>query len=503
MIPIPAPYDSYLSSWINDPGLPVVHSLIANNRFDQLHGLIDLVRIHEAFARHMPCRAPHWTGSPSLFANVKRAQFSAPAGDYGLTPLHLAVILKRHQMMPLLLETRANVNAVDGRGWSAVHHAAISHDDESLSILFTHGANRFQRNPRNGAMDDLYRMTTQPSPLNRMNVPLWNYELSRAELTPADRVFSQDMKFVTEVYTTPDDLILDWAQGQHLDSRSSSTDPRLNDNFRSAYETYLTERPLIAIARGAKNDTTGAICQIGLCTVAGQDFVRGKIVAEFGGQQMSKSLDPSDRTIYFSDYIDEGPQRLRSYGSLTADGLPNCILISAPNCRGRYRVVVMTLQRIKKGTVLRIDYGLRSPVKGEGHLEFASGVLCRFLQQHMTQVIMNNPVSFPYPLSIVKRVVCHRLQYVLHTPSTFLLALFTVRIPLWKLERLRQRAGQVAHPAVQEMLPMLHQLFANKRWWHRKKLCQQMVTLAYQGRVSSVTLLLRQCLGLTDRNLDQ
>ena len=61
-------------------------------------------------------------------------------GGPDLTPLHLAVSLRQTDAVRLLLEHRADVNALDKRGQTPLHVAVMTHNEEIADLLVAGGA---------------------------------------------------------------------------------------------------------------------------------------------------------------------------------------------------------------------------------------------------------------------------------------------------------------------------------------------------------------------------
>ena len=84
---------------------------------------------------------------PQLWPDVTRlllehgADVNAMNVDNGRTPLHLAALKRRIEVMRVLLEHGANVNAQDNEGRTAFQDASANRDEDIMELLSEYGAN--------------------------------------------------------------------------------------------------------------------------------------------------------------------------------------------------------------------------------------------------------------------------------------------------------------------------------------------------------------------------
>jgi ankyrin repeat protein len=79
---------------------------------------------------------------------VRRASDVAAASmnPMEVTPLHSAAAARATEIVRMLVESGAPVNAKQHGGWTALHAAADNGDEEMIKILLQHGADRLARN---------------------------------------------------------------------------------------------------------------------------------------------------------------------------------------------------------------------------------------------------------------------------------------------------------------------------------------------------------------------
>src|SRR5581483_11510181 len=63
-----------------------------------------------------------------------------------VTPLHSAAAAKATEIVRMLVESDASVNAKQHGGWTALHAAADNGDEEMIKILLQHGADPLAQN---------------------------------------------------------------------------------------------------------------------------------------------------------------------------------------------------------------------------------------------------------------------------------------------------------------------------------------------------------------------
>lgn len=64
----------------------------------------------------------------------------------GMTPLHMAALLKEAEVAVLLLDSSADITVTDGNGNTALHLAAMSGSGDLIRTLLERGADRQVRN---------------------------------------------------------------------------------------------------------------------------------------------------------------------------------------------------------------------------------------------------------------------------------------------------------------------------------------------------------------------
>ncbi len=280
-----------------------------------------------------------------------------------LNPLHLAVILGEREMVLLLLGTKMlDLNAKDTSLWTVLHFAALVNDAAILQLLVEHGATT-ARYPGVPSPGDITRMVyLQSTPENQVC-----YFIN--ERGEAVRGNGNDFCQLTSAQTYADEEV-------HLSPAN------MVQTWLSSSEELQVEKPATELAylRLRKSNPSENICLVrgegvGLEAVTRRSFKKGGFICEYLGEGGFEK--PTVESIDFfqahsGDYAfeDVNASSRRSLASMINDGTPNCVPFPFYNLMGRpIRYVVVALEALPAGTILRCNYGSDHPVKFGVHRE--------------------------------------------------------------------------------------------------------------------------------------
>ena len=97
----------------------------------------------------LPCTSQHFSNQPAIASELVRRGADVAAVSMNpmeVTPLHSAAAARATEIVRMLLESGAPVNAKQHGGWTALHAAADNGDEEMIKILLQHGADLLAHN---------------------------------------------------------------------------------------------------------------------------------------------------------------------------------------------------------------------------------------------------------------------------------------------------------------------------------------------------------------------
>ena len=112
----------------------------------------------------------------------------------GLTVLHQAVLNNSFEVVKLLLENQAKIDAVDEENWTSLHAAAFMNYYEICEYLLDAGANAVARTLENERPIDLVDATTVPLIslfLNHMKAKHPNFEFKELNYKKISSLFKE------------------------------------------------------------------------------------------------------------------------------------------------------------------------------------------------------------------------------------------------------------------------------------------------------------------------
>lgn len=352
-------------------------------------------------------------GFRDLDLNSAAVFVNTPMTEYQLTLLQIAVIEGNSDVIVKLLDLGADINAQDFRGWTSLHHAALSGSQGILRLLLERRANPNLKNVFESTYDDIIRLKQHNEwPLDDL-VPVYYAEngCSEHQITAEEYLRVTGCHYIHENIFTSLRLLQIWKEGpQHV------LLPGLCDIFHQKHQQFLQRGPKLLLAP-VKFDSSGnpLAASPGLGIFARESYQPMDIIGEYLGLYQVQYENPSP---YF---VREGPESIK-YGneiSRMNDGFPNATMIRLPKYRGvPYRRFLVALDRIEPGEQIVWNYGY-GKMKLEPHIELRPKETREFIKTHDVESLLNSlemtkqqeDIHFNYYPEVEK------LRYLLATPS--------------------------------------------------------------------------------------
>lgn len=155
--------------------------------------------------------------------------------------------------------------------------------------------------------------------------------------------------------------------------------------FQSTFRKDYKGKDRLAISKKIIKDDGGVVQKMGWATIAKEEILAGEFVCAYGGENLPKPPPGNKRSDYniaiAGGIIDaDGPMKVRSYGALSLDSFPNCILVSLPNTAGTERAILVAIAPIKPRELITWNYGNKHSVKSSDHIELRPKALNSFIK---------------------------------------------------------------------------------------------------------------------------
>lgn len=323
-------------------------------------------------------------------------------GRERITPLMVAVMEERFEFIYFLLANKKflKLDLQDFRGYTALHHAALSASSAAYNLLIGLGINTGLKDRYRGTGEDLYRLT---HPTFQPKYPLYYGDkvISLAEWEELNHT-----RFTEEYVLDRKIAIRMWAEEEKVLTNTPE------DMFRDAlYEEFL-KNPLPRLS--FRKDPV-----VGNTAYLLDDVRAGSILAEYVGD-----YNPYDEEKNVYAFPPVACNTHRGRASLIQDGTPN--MFPEPIAmRGLHeRVLFIALRDISAGETLTYDYGLNHSVKFHNYVELRGEELREWLQGRdllSSALKISSFVPTLMELSAMRDLAL--VQYIIQTPQV-LVSLF-------------------------------------------------------------------------------
>lgn len=302
--------------------------------------------------------------------------------------------------------------------FTLAHHAAILADRCMVALLAKCGADMSLRSDDGWTTDDILEALDPPEE----PIDVWNTAQGRAIPTPSNLFFKDTKVFFTHHVRFPSNYwINNLGDIMELEKPLSVRGP-----------VVKFERPKLCIKTEIMDDR-GQVANIGGATVLMENVRKGQHIVGYGGEHITNRGQLVDIREYLMGdkrYLRSGIN-YRTYGSMIADGLPNCYKEEIFNGKTT-EVVFIAFMDMPAGTVLRYNYSPEHPVKGDGYHELCYKECRAFFRQPRIQAILKNA-----NIDKLTAIEFLYLDYMLSTPTVYLSLIFEGILPFASFSKLR------------------------------------------------------------------
>jgi hypothetical protein len=343
---------------------------------------------------------------------MSKSEINRPLSHLQFSCLQLAIMCGNQVMSEFLASYEGvDINCQDAKGFTPLHHAAVTANDKMIDVLKKKKANESLKNYRNGTYIDLL-CTTQFSHFFQSQ--------NDNPFTSQEDYFKRVKAYFAHNIYTPAKIIADDYINGTISTKKRSI---VYEKVEKQYPTFTKQRPKLALVQSPG---------IGFDVIAQQNIKKGEIICEYSGYDVSMDKDPfapPQDLEYQMGTIDGDYQSapIRGFGPLINDSFPNACSIQIENLNGRdNRPLIIALEDINKGDRICINYR-RLLLKSGWHKELRIKNLEAFFNKHNISTIMQWIQECPQLTNNKHFHEITQFFYILSTPSA-LIRLFVKRI---------------------------------------------------------------------------
>ncbi|MBS0615590.1 MAG: hypothetical protein JSR58_03440 [Verrucomicrobia bacterium] len=277
-----------------------------------------------------------------------------------LNLLHVCAMLGSSEHAEKVFELKIlNPNAADRMGWTFLHFAAFVHSKVLFELGQKYGV-ELKENLR-GALPQRLQQLAYPD-TKGLAFRYYNDSKNVVDGNQEDFKKLTGKELIHDVAITQDEIFADWKKGTAGSWKGDAKDWEALKQLRnSPPKLYIENRPDVNWEVRAEELITAGYF---ICEYVG---TYSPVYEEKIGN------GPSSENAYRLNEIDG--KKACNEGPLTNDGVPNCLVITIPNCEGLpNRYFLKALVDLPKGTILRWDYGAVA-VKFLAHKEISTDYL--------------------------------------------------------------------------------------------------------------------------------
>jgi len=298
-----------------------------------------------------------WLSKPDKVAQ----RVGALVTRHKLNLLHMACMLGREEAAALVLKADVlDINAKDARGWTALHFAAAVNNVALMTLLQQHGAQPLKNN-LGAAPADITRMVyTRKDPREQRFFYADDGKVMEGDGVQFSALTGADSYADDDVRVSPALQVKRWAESDAWEDNPLWFTEKYEQFRASAWE----ENFYVEKADG-----------VGFEVVLRRPVKAEDYIGEYLGEVMEE-----DPMTDFEQFLEDksadysiGPISARKHRSLVSminDGFPTVMCSTSPPLRGReFRSVLVALEDLPAGTVLRFNYGIGHRCKFGPHRE--------------------------------------------------------------------------------------------------------------------------------------
>ena len=333
-----------------------------------------------------------------------------PVTSRGLTLLHVSVILGQYEAIKGLLEVGANPNASDKRGWTPLHHAALSHHFLISQLLLGHGAEDHLQTDIEATYINILNFTKEPEVDPKSGISLMYHD--GKEVVPLTQKKFRQLTGATYLEESFFDSV------KYLECWKNEPE-KVNFPFKDKvigeYRAY--RKPSLYMKSLDSLDSL-----IGYGIFSAEEIAKGQIIGEYVGKVYQKELDRTGYTITGN----KDGKEFRNEMAMVNDGFPNVTIFPVSGVKGQSeRQVFFAINRIRPGDQLVWNYG-PNHIKFDPRVELRPRELRDFIKlcdyEELSKLVFRMGTSQDITLDEFCRA--EKFRYVVGTPSV----LFTLII---------------------------------------------------------------------------
>lgn len=342
---------------------------------------------------------------------------------FQLTPLHLSVMrpCPHPEVISKLVQSEASVDSTDFKGFTPLMHAAIIGDQALIARLLQQKANPKIKNELEGTFEDYKRMI---NPFVQQGENIQDF-FSQSSFIPD--CLGSNTTFVEHNVARPSVLAQLWNQPKAETQNVKNCLKKMRRDLKNQFEKQL-DHPTSAIKR-LENGRCGA--------VATKLIKKGEPIGLYTGEVTLSQ--PDDVEYYFSP-IDG--KYYRGVLAMSNDGFPNSdALFIRPLMGLEEQALMFATEDIQPGEEIVWNYGSGHHVKWKGHEEPRLQDLLDYFRLHSfaeiienTQLLLNDQVPQNKIWDCYDQFI--KLQYILKTPSSFIVLIEEKIIDTSKIKNL-------------------------------------------------------------------
>lgn len=346
-----------------------------------------------------------------------------------LTPLHFAAISGNMEAGEALINAGADPNAQDIRGWTALHHAALSGHEAMIRFLQVRGICSELCTLSGATYQNIIRLT-QHHPLTGPTRILWRGE--KGDLSPLSCEEFRKLtsaEYIEENLVSRKFLLDDWRCPIERNCEWS-----FSHEFKPACLSFLKNQPRHILAE-VSHDSQGRKLpfKIGLGLFAERDYAAKEIIGEYVGVQEDHDVE----NAYVLERINS--LKYRNGMAQINDGFNNVILLVLHDVEGLpKRRIFVAVEPIRKGDQFCWNYGMHS-LKHLPYTELRAKEARDFIKRERIDDLMRAflaSASSHGVHSFEDCVKADRFRYILQTSATLFYMTFEGVIDGAKVQQL-------------------------------------------------------------------
>ncbi len=334
-----------------------------------------------------------------------------------LTPLHQAVIRGSLEEVGKCLQT-ASVNAVDARGWTALHHASVLGLKNIVELLLKNGADSKALTDTEGTSSELEAFTVARKKTETAIPLLWKSRETSSCSLLTNREYRDltNSEYLFDFYMPIRCLIREWLFTTDVD------DYFLMNKIKKKYEEFRKKptRPHILAEVHVNESEEKLLSSPNLGVFASENYVPFVVVGEYLGR-IGNNHSPHSRY----QLADVDGRRYSNEFSRANDGFPNLVCVKIFNSHGSaIRYIFLTASHIQKGGQFCWNYGFHETKVGP-YVELRPSALREYVKTmtkddyrvlvpaYANEELIKSEVDFE------KLIKIEKLRYLLSTPAAF------------------------------------------------------------------------------------